>query len=110
VTLPSKSHSIANYHHKTVIDKKEKITSSQKASQHKTSSEKQHSDNTIVKAASPENIVSFSGIHFTAFIYYNFCPEYPKVLAEIGMEVPKLLFILSYFENTFCHHIAINAP
>ncbi|MBC8111934.1 MAG: hypothetical protein H7Y04_12810 [Verrucomicrobia bacterium] len=69
-----------------------------------------NSSETQLKITSPETIVPFTGIDLGQVIVFDFKLTFPKVLPEIIYGFQKPLFLLSYFENTFCHHIAINAP
>ena len=63
-----------------------------------------------IQAVSFEAIVSFVHFNLSQEFYFNFIPTFCKLLLFKHFSVERPLFLLMYFENTFCHHIAINAP
>lgn len=65
---------------------------------------------TIVQAVSFEAIVSFAHFNLSQEYYFNFTPIFSKLVLFVSYSIEEPLFILSYFKNTFCHLIAINAP
>ena len=79
-------------------DKKAPVPTTEKASK------------VVIKASLPETIVQGLQLQFLQvfFICNNFIFSRPLPILNKVFQGP--LFILSYFENTFCHHIAINAP
>jgi hypothetical protein len=90
---------------------KSRVQTSQKTENQKdTPAAEKKSSETQVKITSPETFVPFTGIDLGQAIIFDFKLTFPRVLPEIIYGFQKPLFLLSYFENTFCHHIAINAP
>lgn len=63
-----------------------------------------------IEAVSFEAIVSFVHFDLSQEFYFIFTPTFCKLLIFKQYSFTEPLFIISYFANTFCHHIAINAP
>ncbi|QHT69348.1 hypothetical protein GXP67_23260 [Rhodocytophaga rosea] len=75
---------------------------------HKQEPEQQHT--VIIQAVSFEAIVSFVHFNLSQEFYFDFTQTFSRLLLFKHFSVEQPLFLLSYFTNTFCHHIAINAP
>jgi hypothetical protein len=84
-------------------------TKSTTAAKH-TKEQKDHQQEIIVEAASFEAIVSFVHFNLSQDFYFNFVPTFSKLLLFLQHSLEEPVHITSYFKNTFCHHIAINAP
>lgn len=63
-----------------------------------------------VQAVSFEAIVSLVHFNLTQDFYIDFTPTFSKLRLFIQHSFEEPAFVNSYFENTFCHLIAINAP
>lgn len=63
-----------------------------------------------IQAVSFEAIVSLVHFNLSQEFYFIFTPTFCKLLIFKQYSFHEPLFIISYLENTFCHHIAINAP
>ena len=87
-------------------EKPGKVTSQAADNKQKT----QNQEQPVLKVAYPETVTPFADIHLSPAFFLNFFPVFPRLLPETRFSTGKPLFRLSYFENTFCHHIAINAP
>jgi hypothetical protein len=96
VTLPVKSH---------LLSTKAKTETAKKST-----SKPEKATSVVIKAGVTESVVSFLPIQLApadfAFVPFSF----PFYLPKLRQGFQKPLFLLSWFENTFCHHIAINAP
>jgi hypothetical protein len=83
---------------------------SKKAEKEQSSPKKQKPETVHIKAACPEAVVPFVSIHFSAADYIPFFLPFPDQVLTLEKQVFSLPFRLPWLENTFCHHIAINAP
>ncbi len=63
-----------------------------------------------VQAVSFEAIISLVHFNLTQDFYIDFTPAFSKLRLFLQHSFEEPAFVNSYFENTFCHLIAINAP
>ena len=73
-------------------------------------SKTEKSSKVIIKAAIPETLVPSSNIQFLQIFFTALTFSFPKSHNILNKVFVDPLFVHSYFKNTFCHHIAINAP
>ena len=64
----------------------------------------------IVQPVSFEAVVNFVQFNLAQDFYILFGPTFSKLQLFTVYTFQRPLFVISYFKNTFCHHIAINAP
>jgi hypothetical protein len=74
------------------------------------SSEKEKMPKATIQAVSFEAIVSLVHFNLSQDFYFNFTPTFSKLFLFVHHSFEEPAFINTYFENTFGHHIAINAP
>jgi hypothetical protein len=63
-----------------------------------------------VQAVSFEAIISLVHFNLTQEFYFDLTPTFSKLRLFVLHSFDEPAFINSYFANTFCHLIAINAP
>ncbi|MDO1447562.1 hypothetical protein Q0590_14935 [Rhodocytophaga aerolata] len=86
-----------------------KVTSAAQAKK-TASSEKEKLPKATIQAVSFEAIVSFVHFNLSQDFYFDFTPTFSKLFLFVHHSFEEPAFVNTYFENTFCHHIAINAP
>jgi hypothetical protein len=64
----------------------------------------------IVQPVSFEAVVNLVQFNLTQDFYILFGPTFSKLQLFTVYTFQRPSFVISYFKNTFCHHIAINAP
>ena len=83
----------------------------EKSAQKKTNTEKNDKTQTFISDLS---LAVVSPSQAFSFVYDAFILPIPQFIfiavEKVTLKVEKPYFILSYFANTFEHHIAINAP
>jgi hypothetical protein len=94
--------SMATYRHSA-----SKVTA---AAQAKKAAHKEESSKATVQAVSFEAIISFVHFNLSQDFYFDFTPTFSKLYLFVHHSFEEPAFINTYFKNTFCHHIAINAP
>jgi len=99
ITMPIKNGFVPNKIEQNVL--KKKSLSSTKTDK---------SSKSIIKASLPETFVPATQIHFLQIFFVSIKIYFPKSFQILNKVFHEPLFIHSYFKNTFCHHIAINAP
>jgi hypothetical protein len=76
----------------------------------KDTQKKEEKQQTTIQAVSFEAIISLVQFNLCQDFYLNFIPTFSKLLLFAHHSFEEPAFVNSYFKNTFCHHIAINAP
>lgn len=94
--------SMATYQYST-----SKVTAAAHA---KKANQKEEQHKVTIQAVSFEAILSFVHFNLSQDFYFDFTPNFSKLLLFVHHSFEEPAFVNAYFENTFCHHIAINAP
>ena len=93
------------------IQHQEEAEKVEKSAQKKSSTDKQDKTQTFISDLS---LAVVSPSQAFSFVYDVFILSIPQFIFEFSekiiLKVERPYFILSYFANTFEHHIAINAP
>ena len=75
-----------------------------------TKAQKGQQQEVSIEAASFEAIVSFVHFNLSQDFYFYFIPTFSKLKLFLQHSLEEPVFVNTYFQNTFCHLIAINAP
>jgi hypothetical protein len=97
----------------TSASRYQKAIAAQQAATAQSKSGKQAEDaekQVIVQPVSFEAVVNFVHFNLAQEFYVIFGPTFSRLQLFTVHSFQQPLFVISYFENTFCHHIAINAP
>jgi hypothetical protein len=76
----------------------------------KTAAQKEDKQRATIEAVSFEAIISLVHFNLSQDFYLDFTPTFSKLLLFVHYGFEEPAFVNSYFKNTFCHLIAINAP
>jgi hypothetical protein len=93
------------YAYRYSVNKVNAVAYAKKATQ-----KKEDKQQTTIQAVSFEAIISLVQINLSQDFYLDFVPTFSKLLLFVHHSFEEPAFVNSYFKNTFCHHIAINAP